>query len=187
MTVIKPEMINEHITRYDVLPLSFLKKSAYTGSKSGLRYRMEKTVVTVPPPAQDTDKAANETGNGATDKANADITRIAVNAIVSAGNSKTENAETAEAGSSAKATDNANADDAVKSEKDNAAGMVQSEKTVLRVWHWGGCFAFDHTDPAEMTIRDFEFSDAGIDAAIAYLNEVLDKNYSAPCTPYSPR
>lgn len=139
MTVIKPEMINEHITRYDVLPLSFLKKSAYTGSKSGLRYRMEKTVVTVPLPAQDTDKAANETGNGASDKANAD--------------------------------------DAAKSEKDNAAGMVQSEKTVLRIWHWDGCFAFDNTDPAAMTIRDFEFSDAGIDAAITYLNEVLDKRW----------
>lgn len=42
MTVIKEEYISKEITRHDLLPLSFLKKSAYTGSKGGLRYRMEK-------------------------------------------------------------------------------------------------------------------------------------------------
>ena len=42
MTVIKPDMLTDRITRRDILPLSFLKKSAYTGSKRGLRYKMEK-------------------------------------------------------------------------------------------------------------------------------------------------
>lgn len=42
MTVIKEEFISKSITRHDILPLSFLKKSAYTGSKGGLRFRMEK-------------------------------------------------------------------------------------------------------------------------------------------------
>ena len=45
MTVIDPEMISSEITIHDVLPLSFLKKSAYTGSKGGMRYRMEKAEV----------------------------------------------------------------------------------------------------------------------------------------------
>lgn len=45
MTVIDPEMISKNITIHDVLPLSFLKKSAYTGSKGGMRYRMEKAEV----------------------------------------------------------------------------------------------------------------------------------------------
>ena len=48
MTVIKPEMLTGEITKYDLLPLSFLKKSPYTGSKRTLRYRIEKTEVTVP-------------------------------------------------------------------------------------------------------------------------------------------
>ena len=45
MTVIEPEMISSSITMHDVLPLSFLKKSVYTGSKAGMRYRMEKVEV----------------------------------------------------------------------------------------------------------------------------------------------
>lgn len=43
--IIKPEMINEEITKYDLLPLSFLKKSAYTGSKGKLRYKIEREVI----------------------------------------------------------------------------------------------------------------------------------------------
>ena len=42
MGIIKEEYISDKVTRHDVLPLSFLKKSAYTGSKRRLRYRMEK-------------------------------------------------------------------------------------------------------------------------------------------------
>lgn len=36
-------MIHEGLNRFDVLPLSFLKKSPYTGSKGSLRFRLEKT------------------------------------------------------------------------------------------------------------------------------------------------
>ena len=42
MTVIKKEYISRDIVRSDLLPLSFLKKSAYTGSKGGLRFRLER-------------------------------------------------------------------------------------------------------------------------------------------------
>ena len=43
MSVIKDEFISEKITKYDLLPLGFLKKSPYTGSKGKLRYRIEMT------------------------------------------------------------------------------------------------------------------------------------------------
>lgn len=102
MTVIKPDMLTDRITRRDILPLSFLKKSAYTGSKRGLRYKMEK-------------------------------------------------AET-------------------KAETEN-----ESSKTVLRVYTWRGIFAFDNTPENEMTVKDFEFNDAGIDSALDYLNDILVK------------
>ncbi|HIU88310.1 MAG TPA: hypothetical protein IAB10_05235 [Candidatus Avilachnospira avistercoris] len=42
MTVIKKEYISRDIVRSDLLPLSFLKRSAYTGSKFGLRFRLER-------------------------------------------------------------------------------------------------------------------------------------------------
>jgi len=42
MSVIKDEFISDKITRFDLLPLSFLKMSPYTGSKRCVRYRMEK-------------------------------------------------------------------------------------------------------------------------------------------------
>ncbi|MCQ2414781.1 MAG: hypothetical protein MJ063_01875 [Lachnospiraceae bacterium] len=42
MSVIKEEFINDKITQYDLLPIGFLKKSPYTGSKGKLRYRIEK-------------------------------------------------------------------------------------------------------------------------------------------------
>ncbi len=42
MTVIKDEYISEDIVKSDLLPLSFLEKSVYTGSKSGLRFHIKK-------------------------------------------------------------------------------------------------------------------------------------------------
>ena len=51
MTVIKPEMMSRKVTKYDLLPLSFLKKSPYTGSKGRMRYRIEKTEVEESAPA----------------------------------------------------------------------------------------------------------------------------------------
>ena len=43
MSVIKKEYISDRITRHDMLPLGFLKKSPYTGSKGKLRFRIEKS------------------------------------------------------------------------------------------------------------------------------------------------
>lgn len=43
MSVIKEEFTQDRITRIDLLPLSFLKKSAYTGSRGMLRYRIART------------------------------------------------------------------------------------------------------------------------------------------------
>lgn len=63
MTVIEPEMISSSITMHDVLPLSFLKKSVYTGSKAGMRYRMEKAEVPDEAAAKKTaEKAGAEQG-----------------------------------------------------------------------------------------------------------------------------
>lgn len=93
MTVIKPEMISEWVTRKDLLPLSFLKKSAYTGSKRRMNYKLEKTEV--------------------------------------------------------------------------------MQEAVLRVYAWKGPFSFDNTDPEQIVSADMEFSDAGIDAAVEYLNRLL--------------
>ena len=42
MSVIKEEYMQDRITRSDLLPLSFLKKSVYTGSRGSLRYRIAK-------------------------------------------------------------------------------------------------------------------------------------------------
>ena len=42
MTAIKDEYISDDIVRSDLLPISFLEKSPYTGSKGGLRFRLEK-------------------------------------------------------------------------------------------------------------------------------------------------
>lgn len=42
MTAIKDEYISDDIVRSDLLPISFLEKSAYTGAKGGLRFRLEK-------------------------------------------------------------------------------------------------------------------------------------------------
>ena len=42
MIAIKEEYISSSILRSDFLPLSFLSMSPYTGSKNGLRFRIEK-------------------------------------------------------------------------------------------------------------------------------------------------
>ena len=43
MTVIKEEYISDDITAHDLLPLSFLKKTRYTGEKGKMRFLMEKS------------------------------------------------------------------------------------------------------------------------------------------------
>ncbi len=112
MSVIKPEMVAREITRHDILPMSFLKKSAYTGSKRGLRYRMAKT-----------EKPAPQSE--------------AVNA------SAAENEENVE------------------------------QITVLRLWTWSSKLSFDNTPEEEFHIKDFEFSDSGIEEGLEFLNEEL--------------
>ena len=118
MAVIKDDMISERITRRDMLPLSFLKKSAYTGSKRSLNYKLEKTEIEIPP-----EPLADNAENGA---------------------------------------------------PDSEAGTEPAKKTVLRVYSWVGKFAFDATPREEITVYDAEFSDAGIDEAIEYLNGRLE-------------
>ena len=114
MTVIKPEMISDKVIRKDLLPLSFLKKSAYTGSKRRMNYKLEKTEV-MPEPED----------------------------IQAAGDAKAE--------------------------------AEQKPVTVLRVYAWEGPFSFDNTDPEQIESTDVEFSDAGIAAAIEFLNEQLPR------------
>lgn len=116
MSVIKPEMITRKITRHDILPMSFLKKSAYTGSKRGLRYRMAKTEIEKSIPVSD-----------------------AVNASLAETDEKPETV------------------------------------TVLRLWTWSSKFSFDNTPEEEFHIKDFEFSDAGIDEGLKFLNEELER------------
>jgi len=57
--IIKPEMITGRITKYDLLPLSFLKKSPYTGSKGSLRYKIEREVI---PLEEENAEASGEPG-----------------------------------------------------------------------------------------------------------------------------
>lgn len=98
MAVIKQEYINENITRHDLLPLSFLKKSAYTGSKGKLRYRLKKEEI----------------------------------------------------------------------------GEEEQKTAVLRCWTWLTPFSFDHTPEEEMQVKDFSFTNDGIDDCIVYLNACLN-------------
>ena len=123
MAVIRPEMISDRITRRDLLPLSFLKKSAYTGSKRKMNYKLAKTEV----PAEPTPGGTGE-----------------------------------DAG-------NASGGEPVQEKEPET-------RTVLRVWTWFGLFASDLTDPSEMETADMEFSDAGIDEAIEYLNRKLEES-----------
>ena len=59
MAVIKDDMITKNITRRDVLPLGFLKKSTYTGSKRAMNYKMAKTEVPVETAASETAAESN--------------------------------------------------------------------------------------------------------------------------------
>ena len=138
MSVIKDDMVSDTITRRDMLPLSFLKKSAYTGSKRSLNYKLEKTEKEVIQDESDTSGSVN-----------ADAAHFA-----KAANGTEKNAN--------------------KTGKNAAETAEEPVKiTVLRVYTWVGKFAFDATPPEEITSCDMEFSDAGIDAAIDYLNERL--------------
>ena len=113
MTVIKPEMISDKITRHDILPMSFLKKSAYTGSKRRLRYRMERTELPTDNDENDEKKAAEE--------------------------------------------------------------KASVPDIVLRAWTWSTGLSFDNTPREDFHIKDFEFSDAGIDECLKFLNEELSE------------
>lgn len=139
MSVIKDDMVSDKITRRDMLPLSFLKKSAYTGSKRSLNYKLEKTEKEVVQDEPDT-----------SDSVNADA------------------AHAEEAASGAEKSVN----NAGETAAETAAEPVKI--TVLRVYSWVGKFAFDATPAEDITSCDMEFSNAGIDAAIDYLNERLN-------------
>ncbi len=110
MAIITDDMISDRITRKDVLPLSFLKKSAYTGSKRRFNYKLEKTEIELP------------------------------------------------------------------KEPDAEPDAEPPKKTVLRVYWWCGLMSFSATPPEKITSYDVEFSDAGIDEAIAYLNDRLSES-----------
>ena len=62
MSVIKDDMVSDVITRRDMLPLSFLKKSAYTGSKRSLNYKLEKTEIEILP-EHDENAEGSDTGD----------------------------------------------------------------------------------------------------------------------------
>ncbi len=117
MAIITDDMISEKITHKDLLPLSFLKKSAYTGSKRQFNYKLEKTEIELPP---EDDSADNKAQDGETKE--------------------------------------------------------PDKKTVLRVYCWLGLMSFDATPPETITSYDAEFSDAGIDDALAYLNKMMQEN-----------
>ena len=93
MSVIKPEMMDSKVTRHDLLPISFLKMSSYTGSKRALRYKIQKT-----------------------------------------------------------------------------------EDGQLECITWLTGNAFDHTPEEDLKRQVFRFDDAGLDAIVVYLNEVLQEN-----------
>lgn len=72
MSVIKDDMVSDVITRRDMLPLSFLKKSAYTGSKRSLNYKLEKTEVEIVPEHEENaagSDGGDDKGSGNADKA----------------------------------------------------------------------------------------------------------------------
>ena len=122
MAIITDDMISERITHKDLLPLSFLKKSAYTGSKRNFNYKLEKTEIEIP---------RDET---------------------------TENGQSQAVGTA-----------------DTGAEAEPVKKTVLRVYWWLGLMSFDATPAEAITSFDTEFSDAGIEDAIAYLNDKMSE------------
>ncbi len=120
MTVIKPEMLSREVTRYDLLPLSFIKKSPYTGSKGKLRYRIEKAEKEIP--GEDSGTPAADAAVAAADE-----------------------------------------------------GRPAETRTVLRVSTWTGPNAWRETPAEEMRITDFDFSEAGLEEIIPYLNRLLQE------------
>lgn len=67
MPIILDEMMDPRVTRRDMLPLSYLKMSSYTGSKRQLRYKLEKTEVELPAePVPDTAPQSDDAGEGDT-------------------------------------------------------------------------------------------------------------------------
>lgn len=121
--IITDEMKKEEITRLDLLPLSFLNESPFTGSKRGIRFRLEKV-----------DVAKDE------------------NACVKVDNNDSDSSRKKEF---------------VTGEK----GDQSTLGAVLRCYVWHGKMAFKNTPPEQIKAKDVDFSDAGIDDAIRYLNE----------------
>ena len=150
MAIITEDMISDKIIRKDMLPLSFLKKSAYTGSKRSFNYKLEKTETELPSKQDAESVAGAENG-----KDSGNDNKSSVGNTTTSG---TKPAEDNKAAEGSKSADNVN---------------VPATETVLRVYWWTGLRCYDATPPEEITSHDVEFSDAGIDEAIAYLNEML--------------
>lgn len=93
--------MKDMLERNDFMPINFLKKSPYTGSYRGMRFRMWK----------------EETGDG------------------------------------------------------------EEKQTVLRVCHWPEPYGFDHTKAELKHDQDEAFTEAGLLAAIKWLNEVWARDY----------
>lgn len=131
VSIVKEEMIHQGLNRFDVLPLSFLKKSVYTGSKGALRFRLEKKEL----PASKPD---------ASDRTLSELT--AEEAAEQEANAQAEN---------------------------NEPAKPTAMRTVLRCCSWTTPFAYTETEPEEILVSDFPFSDEGIDAALKALNQKL--------------
>jgi len=61
----------------------------------------------------------------------------------------------------------------VKKPADEAAGTA--EETVLKTTKWPEPFAFDHTPEEQKVSAEFSFNEAGIEAAVAWLNDEWKK------------
>lgn len=166
MPIILDEMMDPHITRRDMLPLSFLKMSSYTGSKRQLNYKLEKTEIELV--REDAAAASDAAGTAKTDAAE---TKLADVSTADAG--KMDAAKKSTAASEAAGTENA-----AEKKAEAAAGSEKTQEpekiTVLRIYSWAGHLCFDATPKEEIDIHDVEFSDDGIDAAIEYLNGRLE-------------
>lgn len=147
MSIITEDMISDKIIRKDLLPLSFLKKSAYTGSKRNLNYKLEMTEIELPKATEEELKLPSATK--AKSEAKLQPQQETGGSLPPAKNTSNENAK-----------------------KTDTDGEPET-RTVLRAYWWVGKFAFDTTPKEDKTYRDFEFSNSGIDEAISYLNEQL--------------
>lgn len=144
MSVIKEAYLSRSVTRADLLPLSFLKKSAYTGSKGHLRYRMEKAAVPESLP-----DAAGETRAKVLQDEEAAKQAFEAAWEMAQGDGKTGEAAESE-------------------EKPEKPSLPV--KTVLRCYVWDTPYILADTPDEEVRVYDFPFSDEGIDAAAACLN-----------------